>query len=305
MTTAIDLFAGGGGFTTGAEAAGVKVLWATNHWPLAVQVHANNHPDTRHAVQDLQQANFHDVPDHDVMLASPACQGHSKARGKDRPHHDATRSTAWAVIAAAEAKRPPMIVVENVQDFLAWELYPCWRDALERLGYTVAPNVVDAADYGVPQHRIRAFIVCTRSRAPFILRNPQREHVPIEPYIEWDFAAWSPINKPGRSRATLDRIAAGRAVYGDRFVAPYYGSGSGQTGRSLARPIGTITTRDRWLLVDGDQMRMLNVAEYKAAMGFPADYRLDDVARKWAIHLLGNAVCPPVVTEILTQLQAA
>lgn len=45
------------GFSTGATMAGVQVVWAANHWPAAVQVHANNHPATQHACQDLQQAS--------------------------------------------------------------------------------------------------------------------------------------------------------------------------------------------------------------------------------------------------------
>ncbi len=40
----IDLFAGWGGFTAGAEAAGASVIYAANHWPLAVKAHAMNHP---------------------------------------------------------------------------------------------------------------------------------------------------------------------------------------------------------------------------------------------------------------------
>ncbi len=55
---AIDLFAGAGGFSTGATMAGVQVVWAANHWPAAVQVHANNHPTTQHVCQDLQQADW-------------------------------------------------------------------------------------------------------------------------------------------------------------------------------------------------------------------------------------------------------
>jgi len=78
---AIDLFAGLGGFSEGAEQAGVRVVWAANHWPAAVQVHANNHPETEHVCQDLQQADWTQVPKHDLLLASPACQGHSRARG--------------------------------------------------------------------------------------------------------------------------------------------------------------------------------------------------------------------------------
>jgi len=53
---AIDLFAGLGGNSEGARQAGVSVVWAANHWQSAVEVHAANHPDTQHLVQDLHQA---------------------------------------------------------------------------------------------------------------------------------------------------------------------------------------------------------------------------------------------------------
>lgn len=55
----------------------------------------------------------------------------------------------------------------------------------------------------------------------------------------------SPIIKPGRTASTLLRVENGWKRFGERFVMPYYGSGSGLTGRSLNRPIGTITTLDR------------------------------------------------------------
>lgn len=77
---AIDLFAGAGGFSTGALMAGCRVVWAANHWRSAVEVHAINHPGALHVCQDLHQARWQDVPAHDIMLASPCCQGHSKAR---------------------------------------------------------------------------------------------------------------------------------------------------------------------------------------------------------------------------------
>ena len=62
---AIDLFAGAGGFSTGAHMAGVEVVWAANHWPAAVDVHAANHPETEHSCQDLHQADWTKVPAHD------------------------------------------------------------------------------------------------------------------------------------------------------------------------------------------------------------------------------------------------
>lgn len=302
---AVDLFAGAGGFSTGARMAGVSVAWAANHWPVAVQWHEANHPNTSHACQDLQQADFRDTPAHDILLASPACQGHSTARGKDRPHHDAQRATAWAVVTCAEVHRPAFVVVENVLEFASrWVLYPAWCAAMSALGYALRPMAIDASDHGVPQQRRRLFVVASRSKHPVELAMPSRLRTTAADVIDFKAGKWSPINRVGRSPRTLDRIRAGRRAHGDRFVAPYYGSGSGETGRSLTRPLGTITTRDRWAVIDGERMRMLSADECRAAMGFPADYRLPD-RHKDAVHLLGNAVCPPVARDVIQTLRAA
>lgn len=301
---AIDLFAGAGGFSTGARIAGVSVVWAANHWQSAVEIHAANHPEAIHLCQDLHQANWLDVPAHDLLLASPCCQGHSKARGKanGNPQHDASRSTAWAVVSAAEAHRPQAIVVENVPEFIQWALFPAWASAMTALGYAIAPQIIDAADHGVPQQRIRLYIVLTRSRHPIELALPTRQHVAANEIIQWNAGRWSPIHRPGRSAATLSRIANGRRAHGHRFLTAYYGNEHG--GRSLQRPIGTITTRDRWAVIDGDRMRMLSKDECRAAMGFPQDYILPEQHRL-AVHMLGNAVCPPVARDVINAIKEA
>lgn len=297
MTKAIDMFAGMGGFSTGARAAGVQVIWAANHWPDAVRWHAANHPSTQHVCQDLHQARWEQVPGHDLLLASPCCQGHSPARGKanGNPQHDASRSTAWAVVSALEYHKPQAAVVENVEEFTNWALYPAWVSAVQALGYQVAPHIVDCADLGVPQHRVRLFIVLTRSKAPLMLQLPQERHVPATSFLDFDAGRWSHIEKPGRAQATLDRVRNGRQRFGDRFIMPYYGKGSGTTGRDINRPIGTITTLDRWALVDGDRMRMLSASEALAAMSFPASTLRPDNHRL-TMHMAGNAV-PPLAAQ--------
>lgn len=302
MLTAIDLFAGAGGFTTGARMAGVDVLWAANHWPAAVEVHAANHGDTEHVCQDVHQADWTQVPAMDIVLASPACQGHSKARGKERAHHDAARSTAWAVVSACEYHRPAAFVVENVPEFLRWQLYPAWQQAMGALGYAMSHYVIDAADLGVPQHRRRVFIVGTQDPAAHHLELPQRPHVAARTFIDLEGGRWSKVERDGRAEATLRRVARGREQYGDApFLMAYYGSERG--GRSLDKPLGTVMTRDRHAIVRGDEMRMLTVDEYRQAMGFPAGYVLPPTKRA-AVHMLGNAVCPPVAAEIVGQVAA-
>lgn len=302
MLRAIDLFAGSGGYSEGASMAGVDVVWAANHWPAAVEIHAANHPSTAHACQDLHQADWTNVPAHDLLLASPACQGHSRARGADRPHHDATRSTAWAVVSALECHRTPVAIVENVPDFCRWSLFPAWCSALQALGYSVAPHVVDCADLGVPQNRERVFIVITRSAHPIELQLPRMPHVAAASFLDFTAGRWSPIEKPGRAAATLERIANGRRVHGDRFLTSFYGQTKG--GRSLQRPIGTITTRDRWAVIDGDRMRMITVPEAARAMSFRRDYRLPERAKD-AMHMLGNAVPPLAACRVIEAVRAA
>ena len=294
-----------GGFTEGAIQAGVRVLWAGNHWPEAVRAHAANHPDVEHLTQDLRQADWRVAPAHDLLTASPSCVGNTPARGKEKPHHDTARSTAWAVVDCAEYHRPRAILVENVPGFLDWILYPAWKLALEALGYSVSPHLVEAADCGVPQERLRVIVACTRSKAPLQLKLPKYRHVPALEIIDFEQGSWTPVRKPGRAPATLRRAINGRRQFGDRFVMPYYGSGSGLTGRTLDRPIGTITTVDRWAVVRGSEMRILSISEYKRAMSFPEGYRMPGTSKRLDIHLLGNAIPPLMAKECILALQRA
>ena len=308
----IDLFAGLGGFSEGARQAGAHVAWAGNHWQAAVAAHALNHPDTEHLCQDLAQANWAKVPAHDLLLASPACQGHSQARGRDLPHHDLDRSTAYSVLSAVSYHRPRFVLVENVRGFLRWPGFRGWRTSLEDYGYHVSTQVLDAQDFGLPQHRERVFIAASLDR-PIHLTAPHKPRVSAEQVIDWTWPRWSPVNRPGRALDTLRRVEEGRKAWGDRFLLAYYGSEEG--GRPLTGPVGTITTRDRFALVDGERLRMLTLDECRAAMGFPAHYVMPGPCRtvrgealsahKAGVYMLGNAVPPPMACELVRQIMAA
>lgn len=305
----VDLFAGWGGFSLGAEQAGAEVLLAANHWGLAVEAHKANHPKSQHLCQDLNQANFYNFPDMDLLLAAPACQGHSSAarpsRKKDgtvRLHHDALRSTAWAVISCAEAKRPDAIVVENVPSFRDWQLYRLWKMALRELGYAVEEHVAMATNFGVPQRRNRLFVVATKSSAPMGLVLPKRAEPGFGPCIDWDLGRWTSV--ADKSPQVLKRINAARdRGLGDRFLTQHV---TGHRGVSLDESIRTITTKRQWAVVDGDKMRSLTVRENARAMGFPDDYRWPaGSSSSDQIKGLGNAVCPPVGRWFVEQIMRA
>lgn len=296
----VDLFAGAGGASEGALAAGARVLWAANHWPEAVAAHAANHPSTTHVCQDLHQADWSHVPRHDLLWASPACQGHSRAakeKGK-AVGHDSARSTAWAVVSCAEYHRPAYVVVENVVEFERWVLYPVWRAAMERLGYSLTTHVFNAADFGVPQARVRLFIVATRHGA-LQLTSPGLPHVACKGIIDWG-RGFEPITHDRFVESTARRIREGRETWGRRFWVPCYGGVRG--GRSVDKPLGTLTTRAQLLFVDGNTARFPTVTEVKRAMSFREDYALP-ASRKLALHMLGNAVPPKVAEEIVRQIQ--
>lgn len=298
---AIDLFAGWGGFTLGAEMAGERVVYAANHWPLAVEAHRLNHPRTRHECQDLRQADWSKLPAYDLLLASPACQGHSTAsQPKRRQYHDALRATAWAVVDCADVTSPKALVVENVPSFRDWRLYAVWRQALETLGYELSEHVVTATDHGVPQRRSRLFVVGTR-RPGFRYAQPQQLMEPaFGPCIEWDAPGWRPVSST--TKAAQARIAAGRNRCGDTFLTQHV---TGHRGVPLDQAVRTVTTKDQWAVVRGREYRPLTAREYARAMGFPDGYGWPEGCSKTdLVKGLGNAVCPPVARDLVVQVAA-
>lgn len=299
---AVDLFAGFGGFTAGAEAAGVRVVYAANHWPLAVQTHALNHPGARHECQDLRQADWSALPAFDLLLSSPACQGHSRAsQPKRRPHHDAMRATAWSIVDCADVTQPRAIVVENVLAFKAWRLYPTWRQALETLGYRLTELLVDAARHGVPQRRRRLFVVALRGRKTLHFASPLRAETAFESCLhDLDPGGWKPVDRamPG-ARA---RIRLAQAKSGRRCLVQHV---TGHPGVPLDQAIRTITTKDHWILVDGDAYRGLTARELLRGMSFPDSYELPDAPRTHLIKGIGNAVAPLVARDLIQAVTEA
>lgn len=296
---AVDLFAGWGGLTLGAEQAGVHVAWSANHWPLAVRTHAMNHPNTEHVCQDLRQADWTKLPPHELLLSAPSCQGHSPAsQPKRRAYHDALRATAMAVIDCADVTEPKAIIVENVPAFTSWRLYPWWCDGLRKLGYQLDERIVVASQHGVAQRRRRLFVIATRPGVrvpPFVTSDVEPAFEPLlDPTVP--DSAWTPVARATPNvRARIERSAR---RHGPRFLTQHT---SDHHGVPLHEPIRTITTATHhWNLVDGDRYRALTGRELARGMGFPdtftwpADASVADVTKG-----LGNAVCPPVARVVV------
>lgn len=303
LCTVADLFAGFGGTSTGAVMAGARVVYAADHSQFAIDAHALNHPETHHVCQDLRQADWCELPPHDLLWGSPSCQVYSRANAKKKSTRaDGDRSTAWAVIDCADVTEPRAVIVENVEDFATrWRLFPEWLTALRKLGYTVSVHTIRASHHGVPQRRDRLFVVGTKSGFVPHFHKAATE-AKFRPCIDWDAPGWKPV--ASGSADVQARIAKGRANHGHTFLTQHV---TNHPGTSLDEPIRTLTTADQWAVVRGDEYRTLTVVENLRAQSFPDTFRLPAKAtRKQIIRGIGNAVPPFVARDVIrTVMEAA
>jgi DNA (cytosine-5)-methyltransferase 1 len=316
---AIDLFAGAGGFTLAAESVGLDVVFAANHWDLAVRVHSANHPQVQHVQQDLRQFDFSTLDPFDVLLASPSCQGHSNAgraarlkSGRVAATHDAYRSTAWAVVDCLEVCRPSFAVIENVPEFLDWVLLPDWLSALGRLGYAMSQQVLRASKWGVPQRRKRTFIVARLNGLPISVNDPDVIEAHASTIFDEHADGWISISDMRKTVSQRgEPTARERVEYANERLGGKLGWGAhlshrGVWGRTMTEPVNTLTTSPGqiWWVRDG-MYRTWTATERKRAMGFPADYNLLDANQTQTAKLLGNAVPPPMAAGVLRHVLAA
>lgn len=278
----VDLFAGGGGASTGIEQAiGRHVDIAVNHDPEAVSLHEANHPQTRHFVSDVFEVDPVTVTGGQavgLLWASPDCKHFSKAKG-GKPVNKKIRSLAWVVVKWAKLVSPRVICLENVEEFQTWgplaaDGRPCpqrkgktfarWVAQLRNLGYMVEWRELRACDYGAPTIRKRLFLVARRDGQPIVWPDATHgspESLPVrqkklKPWrtaaecIDWSVPAPSIFerSKP-LADATCRRIAKGIMRYvvnaSDPFIvntANTKTTGRGPNNWSVDEPLRTVTS---------------------------------------------------------------
>lgn len=186
----VDLFAGGGGASTGIYlATGRHPDIAINHSPAAVAFHARNHPTTRHYCEDVFDVHPRAAVGKrkvGILWASPDCTHHSRAKG-GKPRDRKRRALAKVVTRWAALVRPRIICLENVAEFQDWgplddsghpikaragEEFDAWVADLELQGYAVEWRMLVAADYGAPTTRKRLYMIARCDGAPIVWPEP-------------------------------------------------------------------------------------------------------------------------------------
>ena len=277
----VDLFAGGGGASTGIEqAVGRAPDIAINHDPEAVSLHQANHPQTQHFCSDVFEVDPVTVTDGrpvGLMWASPDCKHFSKAKG-GKPVSKKIRSLAWVVVKWAKLVTPRVICLENVEEFQTWgplgpDQRPCprrkgrtfkrWVGTLRGLGYAVEWRELRACDYGAPTIRKRLFLVARRDEQPIVWPDPTHaapDSLPVrqkklQPWrtaaecIDWHIPAPSIFERQRPlAEATCRRIAKGIMRYvvesPEPFIVPVSHGGDSRV-HSMREPIRTITGSSR------------------------------------------------------------
>jgi DNA (cytosine-5)-methyltransferase 1 len=184
-----DWFAGGGGWSTGAEmATGESPAFAGNHDPAAIAMHSANHPRTAHFCESVWTTDVERFRGMRIAYAvfSPDCKHFSKAKG-GKPVEKGIRGLAWFVHKFARICAPRVIFLENVEEFADWgpldddgqpiakrmgETFRKWWRGLERLGYRLEMRELSAHDYGAPTIRKRLFIIGRRDDLPIVWPEP-------------------------------------------------------------------------------------------------------------------------------------
>ena len=235
----VDLFAGGGGASTGIEmATGRVVSVAVNHNPEAILLHQTNHPYTEHYQEDVWKVDPKTVCKGrpvGLLWASSDCRHFSKAKGAalvDRK----IRGLAWVVLRWAGIVRPRVILMENVEEFVTWgpvrkgrpvkklsgTTFTQFLKQLRDLGYNVEHRELVAAGYGAPTSRKRLVLIARCDGQPIVW--PERTHAPADSpearsgkYKPWRAAAeiidWSlPMYSIFDSKAEIKRKYGVNAV---------------------------------------------------------------------------------------------
>lgn len=169
---AIDLFCGCGGSSQGMKDAGFEIICGIDNDPLPKETYERN-IRAPYLLQTID-AEF-DLPEQaDFIAFSPPCQAysnitkHRKLTKAQRLSQDAGKHAIDAIL----RKPPTAIFMENVKRYQNSPVFAYICRELRKADYEVAHNVVDAANFGVPQHRVRLIMLAIRKDR---LKNPLRD----------------------------------------------------------------------------------------------------------------------------------
>ena len=273
----------------------------SSEWDVHAQkTYAANFGEVPHG--DITKIKTQDIPQFDILSAGFPCQPFSSF-GKRAGFKHATQGTLFFdVLRIIESKKPDAFILENVKGLISHDgrrTMEIILGALDSAGYEVIHTVLNAANFGVPQHRERVYLVGFRRQKfgtdiDFQWPAKQRKTVGIGKHIEKGIKGYS-ISKH-LQEVYIYKEKDGRPQVVNRkskiptktLVASYH---------KIQRLSGTF--------VRGGEtgLRLLTTSECLAIMGFPETFIIP-VSRTQMYRQMGNSVAVPVVSAIAREIVA-
>lgn len=345
--TVIDLFCGAGGLSLGFRQAGYEVLLGLDvDWD-AIQTFTANNPGVAWICKDVRKVSTSEIleeagigrGDVDVLVAGIPCEGYSLLNRRYNPLDPRNYLFAEFMRIAREL-RPRSVLIENVPGLLRREnggFRKVIEDELRELGFHVYSFFLNAADFGVPQRRVRLFFVGTLSKekfeVPVSLYGP-RESLPcltsiVRPYITvWDAISDLPPLRAGEEKRTYEsepktdyqramrngstilhnHRAPAHPEWTIRLIErakpgePLYNTFKQRIKLRWDEPSPTIPAggiRPQWFFAHPEQPRGITVREAARLQSFPDTYVFYGSLIKQRI-LVGDAV-PPLLARVLAK----
>ncbi len=303
----IDLFAGLGGFRIAFENQNCTCVFSSEIDKQVANVYAENFKDLPSG--DITKINTTDIPDHDILCAGFPCQSFSIA-GKRLGFQDKRGTMFFEVARILKEKQPKAFILENVKGITNHDngnTLKIIEKTLEELNYSFKYRVLNAKDFGIPQHRERWYCVgirndlglniedysfptrknLTKTLASIINSNLKSENYEISDICKSHINKFVKLKDITINSDTLAyEVRPSRCQFKCDGISPCLTAKMGTGGNNVPIVVS--------------QMRKLTEKECLQIMGYPKTYKIGTGST--AYKQIGNSVVVPVINELAYNL---